>query len=95
MDLVRTSHVSFGSKADIELRLPDVRFTPKSGHRSRRNSIRAHLAVSAVKVANSAGTLAQLALPALVQFVQCACLARRSLHGRLSTKAEAVSGKVR
>src|ERR1051325_5493232 len=28
------SDVRFGSKADIEARLPDVRFTPESGHRS-------------------------------------------------------------
>jgi len=27
-----TAHVRFGSKADIEARLLDVRFTPKSGH---------------------------------------------------------------
>jgi hypothetical protein len=26
------SNVRFGSKADIEVRLSDVRFTPKSGH---------------------------------------------------------------
>jgi len=26
------THVGFGSKADIEARLSDVRFTPKSGH---------------------------------------------------------------
>src|SRR5215831_9618228 len=29
-------HVRFGSKADIEAPSPDVRFTPKSGHRSAR-----------------------------------------------------------
>ena len=28
----------FGSKADIEVPSPNVRFTPKSGHRSRRYS---------------------------------------------------------
>ena len=30
-----TADVRFGSKADIEARLLDVRFTPKSGHRNR------------------------------------------------------------
>jgi hypothetical protein len=29
----RTSHVRFGSLADVEARPADVRFTPKSGHR--------------------------------------------------------------
>jgi len=30
--LAAHSNVRFGSKADIEAPLPDVRFTPKSGH---------------------------------------------------------------
>jgi hypothetical protein len=30
--------VRFGSKADIETRLPDARFTPKSGHSAERAS---------------------------------------------------------
>ena len=29
-----TAHVRFGSLADIKARLPNVRFTPKSGHRN-------------------------------------------------------------
>jgi hypothetical protein len=28
----RTPHVRFGSKADIAVRLRDLRFAPKSGH---------------------------------------------------------------
>jgi hypothetical protein len=31
--LARATDVSFGSKADIEVSLRNVRFTPKSGHR--------------------------------------------------------------
>jgi hypothetical protein len=39
--MVTAAHVRFGSKADIEKRASDVRFTPKSGHQafmSRRTS---------------------------------------------------------
>jgi len=34
LEVVRLAlvNVRFGSKADIEVRLPDVRFTPESGH---------------------------------------------------------------
>jgi len=39
----RAAHVRFGSKADIQRPLSDVRFTPKSGHRTARVSRSAHL----------------------------------------------------